>query len=93
MKQAFILTLTVAFVMGMVGSVFAIDLDRPMTKLSDGVVEVIHSPMVLIEHPMDSMDRGDSKSVGLLKGLLEMPFKFVKKAGGGVIDIATFPVE
>ena len=94
MKQVFILTLTFAFIVGMSSSVLATGLmEKPIDKLSNGVVEVLHSPVTLIEHPMGRMDGDDMKPVGLLKGLLEAPFKFVKKAGNGVVDIATFPVE
>ena len=92
MKRAFILTLTVAFVVAMSGAVFAYDLDKPIDKLSTGVVDVLHSPMLLIEHPVESMENSD-KPIGLFKGLIETPFKILTKAGHGVINIATFPVE
>ena len=93
MKKAFIFSLMFAFILGMAGGVFALDLEKPSDKLANGVVDVVQSPMLLIEHPMERMDGDDMKAVGLMKGLLETPFKFVKKAGDGVVNIATFPVE
>ena len=66
---------------------------KPFDKFSKGAIEVIKSPLVIIDHTKMSVDKSDHKAVGLFKGLLESPFHVVKQAGGGVIDMATFPIE
>lgn len=93
MKRAIILTLALTFVVAFAGSVFAYDLNKPMDKLTSGVVDVIQSPILIYQHPMDTMKNDDTKVVGFLKGVIETPFKIGEKAGGGLINIATFPVN
>ena len=92
MKKVLILSMALAFVVSMSAPVLASGLDKPIDKLTGGFVDVLESPMLIVKHPVDTMDK-DGKGVGLVKGLIETPFKIVTKAGHGAIDIATFPVE
>ena len=93
MKKLTCLLLALAFAFTVVGPALAGDLPRPVDKLTKGAVEVIKSPTEFYSHTMGEMDSAEHKPLGLIKGLLESPFHVVKKAGAGVIDIATFPVE
>ena len=92
--KKFIFLLTIfAFVFGMVMPVLASELPRPVDKIVKGTTEILKSPVVLIDNTKKEMDKADYIGVGLFKGLLTSPFHMVKQAGGGVIDIATFPIE
>jgi len=73
--------------------VFAIDLDKSVDKFVDGTMEVIKSPIVIYDHTKSEMDNADHKAYGFMKGLFEAPFHMVKKAGSGLLDVATFPIE
>ena len=93
MKRIFILTLAFAFIMGLAVTAQAYDLAKSIDKFSKGTVEVVKSPIALYDHSKSEMDTHENKIVGLFKGLLESPFHVVKKAGGGAIDMVTFPIE
>jgi len=93
MKKGFLLALAFVFVMSMACPVFAVDLNKSVDKFVDGAMEVVKSPMVLYDHTKDEMDMADHKAMGLLKGLLEAPFHMAKKAGDGMLDMITFPIE
>lgn len=93
MKKLIALIIACAFACTVAGPALAADLPKPVHKFTEGAVEVLKSPTELYTHTKDTMDMSEHKPVGLLKGLLESPFYVVKKAGAGVIDIATFPVE
>ena len=93
MKKITALFIALAFAFTVIGPALAGDLPAPVQKITDGTMEVLKSPMVLYTHTVDTMDVAEYKVFGLMKGLLESPFHFVQKAGSGVIDIATFPIE
>jgi len=93
MKKAMILAIAFAFCLGMAAPVLASDLPAPMDKLMNGMIDVVKSPLELYDHTKHEFDHNDNKAFGLLKGLIESPFHVVDKAGRGVIDIATFPIE
>ncbi len=81
-----------AFVISMAVSAYA-DMPKPIHKLANGTVEIIKSPVVLIDHTKTEIQGASYKPFGFLKGLVTSPFHMVKKAGAGVLDVATFPVE
>lgn len=81
------------FVFSMAVSAYATDMPKPIHKLSSGLVEILKSPIVLVDHTKMEVDGAKYKPFGLLKGLVTSPFYMVKKAGFGVIDVATFPIE
>jgi hypothetical protein len=93
MRTVFLLALAFVFVMSMAVPLYAADLHKSVDKFADGTVEILKSPLVLYDHTKSTMDEAKHKPIGLMKGLLESPFHMVKKAGGGILDIATFPVE
>ncbi len=93
MKRVSLLALAFVFMMSMACPVFAVDLNKSVDKLVDGTMEVIKSPIILHDHTKSEMDNADHKAIGLMKGLLESPFHMVRKAGDGLMDVATFPIE
>lgn len=93
MKKVLSYVVVVAFVFGFCSVSMAADLPRPVEKIKDGTVDVIKSPLVIYDHTKAEMDKSDFKAFGLVKGLIESPFHLAKKAGSGVLEIATFPIE
>lgn len=93
MKRMLLLGLVFAFVISFTSTAYAIDLPHSIDKLSKGTIEVVKSPLVIVDHTKGEMDKSDTKTFGLIKGLIESPFHVVKKAGGGVLDIVTFPLK
>ena len=93
MKKALCLAIAFAFVMSMAAAVYAADLPKPIDKLTKGTVEVVKSPLAIYDHTKKEMDHADFKPLGLFKGLVESPFHVIKRAGGGIIDVATFLVD
>ena len=93
MKRVSLLALAFVFMMSMACPVFAVDLHKSVDKLADGTMEMIKSPIVLHDHTKSEMDKADHMAYGFIKGLLESPFHMIKKAGDGLLDVATFPIE
>lgn len=93
MKKTYLLAFALAFVMSMGAPLYAADLPAPVDKIVTGTVDVIKSPLALYEHPVDRMEEGDHKMMGFFKGVLEAPFHVVKRAGDGLVHIATFPIK
>jgi len=93
MKKAFLLFVAFAFAMIVSSYVYAADLPKPIDKLTKGTMDVVKSPLVIVDHTKGQIDDADMKVLGLLKGLAESPFHVVKKAGHGVLNMATFPIE
>lgn len=93
MKKAFSLIVIVMFVMGIAAPLYAADLPRPVEKITHGTLDVLQSPVVLFDHTKSEVVEADHKIVGLFTGLLTAPFHMIKKAGTGVLDIVTFPIE
>ena len=93
MKRVSLLVLAFVFMMSMACPVFAVDLHKSVDKLADGTMEMIKSPIVLYDHTKSEMDNADHMAYGFMKGLLEAPFHMIKKAGDGLLDVATFPIE
>ena len=93
MKKLFVFVTALTFI-SMAAVVSASDLPKPINKLANGTVEIIKSPVVFFDHTKSAItDNGYKKPVGLLKGLIMAPFHMVKKAGAGVLDVATFPLD
>ncbi len=93
MKRVLTLTVALAFVFACAVPAFAYDMERPVKKITEGTVDVIKSPLHLVEKPIDGLKNHDYPVIGFMKGLLKGPFHTLKKAGGGVVDIATFPIK
>ena len=93
MKKALLTVVAFAFVASLASVAFAADLPKPVEKFSKGAVDVVKSPLTIYDHTKFRFDGTDNKPVGLVKGLVESPFHMLKKAGGGAIDMATFPIE
>jgi hypothetical protein len=93
MKRTLSLLIAFAFVLSMAAPIYAYDLSKATDKFVNGVGEVITSPIELYDSTKAEMDSSDHAVVGLFTGLLKAPFHMIAKAGGGAIDIATFPVE
>ena len=93
MKKALSLFAALAFIFTMAAPVYATDLPAPVEKLADGTMDIVSSPLEIINHTKSEMDSADNMPFGLLKGLIESPFYVVKKAGSGVVSILTFPIE
>ena len=93
MKKGFVLILTFAFIMGMAAPIYAGDMPKAVDKLSQGTLDIITSPVELYDHTIGDMEKSDNKPVDLFMGLLKSPFHMIMKAGHGVVDVATFPVE
>ena len=93
MKRVSLLALAFVFMMSMACTVFAADLHKSVDKLANGTMEMIKSPLVLHDHTKSEMDNADHMAYGFMKGLIEAPFHMIKKAGDGLLDVATFPIE
>ena len=93
MKKVSLLALAFVFMMSMACTVYAADMHKAVDKLANGTMEMMKSPLVLHDHTKSEMDAADHKVLGLMKGLLEAPFHMVRKAGDGLLDVATFPIE
>jgi len=73
--------------------VFAVDLPKPVDKFTRGTMEIIKSPLVIIDHTKGEMENHDNVVFGFVKGLVESPFHLIKKAGGGLFTVLTFPID
>jgi hypothetical protein len=93
MKKLLCLAVVFAFVMSAAAPLYAADLPKPVDKLAKGTMDIVKSPLALYDHTKSEIDGADHKLLGFLKGAVTSPFHMVKKAGGGVMDVATFPIE
>lgn len=94
LKKTCLFVMAVVFMMSMTVPLYASDyLHKSVDKLANGTMEVVKTPLMLYDHTKSEMDVSEHKPLGMLKGLLESPFHMVKKAGGGALDMATFPIE
>ena len=93
MRKTLLLSLVFVFFVSMACPIFAADFKSATDKIANGAMEIIKSPLVLHDHTKSEMDSAEHKALGFLKGLMEAPFHMVKKAGGGLLDIATFPID
>jgi len=93
MKKVLLIAIAFAFVLTMVMPIYAADLPKPIDKLTKGTVEIVKSPLAIYDHTKKAMDDSDFKPLGLFKGLVESPFYVVKRAGNGILDVITFPVD
>jgi len=93
MKKALMLLVASVFVASLASVAFASDLPKPVEKFSKGAVDVLKSPLTIYDHTKFRYDGADNKPIGLVQGLVESPFHMLKKAGGGAIDMATFPID
>jgi hypothetical protein len=91
MKKLTSLALAVAFAVVMATPVFAADLSKSFDKFVGGTIDVLHSPVELITHPVDGAK--DGHIMGFTKGLIKAPFYMLKKGGHGIVDMVTFPIE
>ena len=66
---------------------------RPVEKLKDGVTAVVTSPLEIKDHAMAEAKEGSFLPFSLPGGLLKGAFYMAKKMVGGVLDIATFPIN
>ena len=92
MKRLFSLTVALAFLFTFAAPLHAA-LPRPVDKIKNGTMEVIKSPLELIDHTKKEVDSSKYKALGLVGGLAKAPFHMVKKAGHGIVEIATFPID
>ena len=92
MRKSFILVLAVTFIVAQGVPAFA-GLKGSVDKITNGTMEVVKSPIVIYDHTKASMDSANYLAFGFFKGLVESPFHVVSKAGKGLLDIATFPIE
>lgn len=93
MKKAFIIFAAFAFVLMMAAPVLSADLPRGVDKIVNGTIDVVKSPLVIYDHTKAEFDGADNKAYGLVKGLIISPFHLIEKAGGGLLEIVTFPID
>lgn len=93
MKRALAIMIVFAFV-GMFATLsHAADMPKPIHKLVHGVVDIVKSPLEIYDHTKHEVDQAKHKPFGFLKGIVESPFYIIKKAGHGLVDVVTFPIE
>lgn len=92
MKKTVTVFIVLAFMAAIAAPAFA-SVPKSMEKLINGAKEVTFSPVEIYDHTKISMDKEDYLAVGFVKGLLTSPFHVLKRAGNGLVDIATFPIE
>lgn len=93
MRKTICLAIAVAFVFALAAPVFAMDIKTSVDKATEGLIEVVKSPLVIIDHTKKTYDDGDNKLFGLGKGLVESPFHMVDEAVHGLIKFVTFPID
>ncbi len=93
MKKAMVLAIIMTFAIFLAAPLYAADLPRPVDKIGHGLVDIVTSPLEIYHHTSSEVDHANTKVWGFFKGLLESPFYVIKKAGGGLIDVLTFPIE
>ena len=93
MKKIMVLAVIMTFAILFAAPLYAAELPRPLDKLGHGFVDILTSPLEIYHHTSSEVDHANTKAFGLLKGLLESPFYVIKKAGGGIVDVLTFPIE
>ena len=92
MKRIFSFIAALTFLFSTTAPLFAA-LPRSIEKITHGVKDVVTSPMELIDHTKKEVDSSKYKALGLISGLVKSPFHMVKKAGKGIMDVATFPID
>ena len=94
MKKIVVLAVILTFVVLFAAPLFAAELPRPLDKLGHGLVDIVTSPLEIYHHTFDKVNSDEHHKVfGFFKGLVESPFYMIKKLGGGVVDVLTFPIE
>ena len=93
MKKAVVLAIIMTFAVVFAAPLYANELPRPVDKLVHGFVDIVTSPLEIYHHTSQEVDSAKVKPLGFLKGLVESPFYIIKKGGGGLIDVLTFPIE
>ena len=93
MRKAVVLAIIASFVLVFSTSLHAAELPRPVDKLVHGFGDIITSPLEIYHHTSGEVNSASVKPWGFIKGLLESPFYVIKKGGGGLIDVLTFPIE
>ncbi len=93
MKKIMVFFISFIFVLSMSTLSQAADLPKPVHKLAHGAVDIATSPVEMFDHVKSSIDNSKCKVLGLLKGAVESPFYMLKKAGHGLVDVITFPIE
>ena len=91
MKKLLILIVAFGFMVSFIAPAFA-DVSKSVDKFKNGAIDVIKSPLELIDHTKAEVKKSDFKAVGLVKGLIMAPFYVVKKAGKGALDMVTCPI-
>lgn len=93
MKKTLLLVSAFVFVFCMAAPVRAADMPKSVNKIVNGTKDVLKSPIAAYDATKAEVKAADFKPFGLLKGLVKAPFHLVKKAGAGIMSIATFPIE
>ncbi len=93
MKKAVVLAVIMTFSILFAAPLYAADLPRPVDKLVHGMIDIVSSPLEIYHHTSHEVDSAKTKAFGFVKGLVESPFYVIKKAGGGLVDVLTFPIE
>lgn len=91
MKKVIAIAMLFAFVAGFATPVLA--LPEPVSKLKQGVVDIITSPLEIPNHTKTEFEAATFKPFGLLGGLLKGTVYTVKKMATGMVDIILIPVE
>ena len=68
-------------------------LPKPIDKLKGGMIDVVTSPKELKDYTLKEVKGSKFLPLALVGGLLKGTAYMGKQAVGGVVDIATFPLE
>ena len=91
MKVTIIAVVVAVVLFSFTSSVVA--LPEPINKLKGGVMDIVSAPLEMYTHSAVAVKAADFKPFGLIGGLLKGTAYTIKKAGSGVVDIVTFPVN
>ncbi len=68
-------------------------MSEPVTKIKDGAISIISSPLEIVNHTKDELNASTFKPFGLMGGLLKGTVYSIKKLITGVVDIVTSPLH
>ena len=67
--------------------------NKQANKLFYGIVDIVTSPKEFFHYTHIQLSENKNFLFGLTKGLIVSPFYVIKKAGLGLVNALTFPVE
>ena len=91
MKQITAIVVIFTLTLSYSGLLYA--MPKPIDKLKGGVMDVVTSPKELKDHTLMEVKGSKMLPLAFIGGMLKGTAYMGKKAVGGALDIATFPID